>query len=198
MITGVSGLQAFKCYIAVKSHFNSKNYNLFKKGIRIRGTKLQLDERYDCKFFYALAEKYYEGDLIVYYMANMMQGNNHPSTMTYCCYADHKAQMKNLCYNFEQDLKKMQGLGHGIKALFGTKSDALPIVLQLLNGGHIALNTVCAINRITSGGIIEKFDKEITDTFLYPKIRLKIVKYQDFMRANFPKLQQILSKYLDK
>jgi len=191
----LSGLGVFKAYIAMKQHFNPKNkYNIFD-GVRIKYNQDQFDERIDKHFFYKISEKYPKGDVITYFMANMIKGNNHPAAMTEVCYREHQSRMQNLSYNFEKDLKYLVNLGYGFKPLFRTKSTALPIVLQCLNGGKIDMNTIAVINKITKSSIIKTFDKEI-DNFTYEEIRYKILSYQDFIRADFTKLTTILSKYI--
>ena len=79
--------------------------------------------------------------------------------------------------------------------LFKTNG-GLPIVLQALNGGHINKETICLINLVTDGKIVEQFDSSITDTLSWPAIRQSIIKYQPFIRYDNEVISKLLQKHL--
>jgi hypothetical protein len=72
----------------------------------------------------------------------------------------------------------------------------MPVALQALNGGHIELDTICVIDILTQGAIMQQFDAQITDTFIYPDIRNRIVKYKGFMRFDKESFNEVLMEYL--
>lgn len=195
--TKLSPLDAFRTYIAVKQHFKQKKYNIFKQGIQIRATLEQLEDRNDKIFFHKLSSEYLAGDLLDYFMANILQKRNHPSEMEDVIYREYKARMSTISYIFEEDLKMITNLGYGFKNVFRTSNGNLPIVLQALNGSHINLETVCIIDILLDGNIIKCFDNEVTDPLVYKELRQRIVKYQGFIKADFNKLKILLNKYIN-
>lgn len=184
-------LQAFKLYIAVKQHFLTKKYNLFKDGVKIRGTQEQLDDRNDKSFFYILSREYLKGDLANYYAANIMAGNTHPSEMQDVVFKEFRSKLYTIKYQFEQDIKILYDFGYGIKPLFRTKSGALPVALQAMHGGHINIETICIIDKLTNGALMKTFDAEITDPLIWKDMRLKISKYTDWININQETLNEI-------
>jgi len=195
--TRMSALQAFKEYIAIRKHFNSKKYNYFESGAIINTTEDQLDERVDKSFFYKLSEEYLAGDLKNYLMANTIVGRLHPSEMEDVIFKEWRSRMHSLAYIFEQDLVFLTGLGHGFRPLFRTHNGKLPVALQALNGNHITIETICIINALTQGGTMAAYDAEITDTFVWKPLRLKIIKYEGWIQNDLTKLFEILKKYIE-
>jgi len=195
--TYATPLEALQWYIAIKQHFANKKYDVFKTGCVIRLNKDHLEERVDKRYFFKLSEEYLIGDLRDYYMANILAGRKHPSEMEDVIFREWKSRMHSLPYSFEQDLKTLVGLGKGLKPLFKTSNGKLPIVLQALNGGHISLETLCIINSLTSGATLNVFDAEIKDKLTYDGIRLRIVKYNGWVKSN-DKLKQIFLNYINK
>lgn len=194
-------LDAFKGYIAIRQHFKQKRYDIFKNGVTIRATQDQLDERNDKKFFYHLSENYLSGDLINFYMANIMSGREHPSEMEDVIHREYRARLDNMPYTFEQDMKFLKSLGYGIQSLFRTSNGKLPLALQALNGNHISLETICLINNFTGNNLLKTFDAEITDPLVWKTLRLKIVKYMGFVvltKANLNKVNKIFLNYINE
>lgn len=191
----VDGYQAFRRYFSIKQHFESQKFNLFT-GSRIRYTKAAFDKRHDSKIFDGLAYDYLVGDLSNFFMANVVEGNTHVSEMTDLCFREWKAKMNALHYLFEEDLKIMRDIGVDFRELWKSISGGLPLAIQLLNGNHIKLETVCLVDLLTRGSIIEMLDEQITDKFIYPDIRNKIIKYQPFIRYDEKEFKNILKRYL--
>ena len=194
--TRCTPLEAFKYYIAVKQHFNNKKFNLFDKGACIRATIEQLEERNDKSFFFKLSGDYLKGDLLNFYMANILAGRVHPSEMEDVIFKEWRTKIHTIAYKFEQDLIFLIGLGHGFKPLFRTKSGKLPVAIQAMNGGHIMLDTICIIDRLTNGATMKSYDAEITDNFNWKPIRERIAKYSNWVQTDYKKLNEILKTYI--
>jgi hypothetical protein len=181
--------------VAIKQHFNQKKYDIFEKGVNIRATQDQLDDRNDRLFFYTLSDKYLAGDLLDYMMSNILANRTHPSEMEDVIYREYKSRMATITYLFEQDLKFLMSINKGFRPLFRTSNGNLPVALQALNGSHITLETICIINKLTNSGLVKCFDNEITEPLVYKGLRLRIVKYEKFIKCDYNKLKLILDKY---
>lgn len=197
--TNKTPLEAFKAYIAVKQHFNTKKFNIFDSGICIRATQDQLNERNDRGFFEKLSREYLAGDLLNYYASNIMAGRTHPSEMQDVIYREFMSKLFSIEYMFEQDLIFLVNLGYGFKNIFRTKNGKLPIALQAMHGKHINIETICIINKITNGAIMDVFKSEITDPLLWKDIQLKLEKYEGWVQIkDINKLKIILNKYIEE
>lgn len=197
----VDGYHAYKLFMAVNFHFKQKKYDIFVKKARVKGSFESFDKRNDKNFFHKLSGEYRKGDLADYYMANVMAGCTHISEYSDYNYREWKSKMQRIDYIFEEDLKKLKMLvdKHDMtfNDLFRTTTGSLPLSLQLLNGGHITLETICLIDKIMNGDIVLRFDEQIKDTFVWPNLRLRIVKYSSWLhRLDFSTLKQVLIKYV--
>ncbi len=197
----LNGYQSYKLFMAVNFHFKQKNYDIFAKKGRVKFTQERFDNRPDKNFFHRLGSEYRKGDLADYFMANVMAGCTHISEYSDYNFREWKSKMHRIEYLFEEDLKKLQFLveKHEIKFndLFTSITGSLPLAIQLMNGGHITLETVCIVDKILNGDIVLKFDEQIRDTFVWPNLRLSIVKYQPWLnKLEFSTLKQILIKYV--
>lgn len=192
----LSGFKAYKLHLAVRQHFDNDKYDIWVKKGRMYGTEEQFEARPDKSFFYSLGHNYLRGDLGNFYMANVMKGKSHVSEYEDFVFRDWKSVQHRIDYIFETDLKKLMGLGVEFRLLWETTNGGLPIALQALQGGHIHLETVCIVNILTKGSMVEKLDRKITDKFVYPSVRRRILKYQSWLRYDLEPLTEILKKNL--
>ena len=197
----LSGYLAYKLHMAVNFHFKQEKYDIFVKKARIKFSEESFNKRPDKNFFHRLGAEYRRGDLADYFMANNMAGCTHISEYTDYNWREWKSKMHRIEYIFEGDLKKLQFLvvKHEIKFndLFTSITGSMPLSIQLLNGGHINLETICIIDKVLGGDIVLKFDEQIRDTFVWPTLRLSIVKYQPWLnKLEFSILKQLLINYI--
>lgn len=200
-MTGVrlDGFKAFKLHLAIQLHFTQDQYNIFSYKGKVKFPIEKFEVRNDKAFFYKFSEEYLKGDLANFYMANIMAGCTHVSEYTDLNFREWKSKMHRVDYLFEEDCKKLNRLmtsnGISMNDLFVSITGGIPVAIQLLNGGHISLETVCLIDIILDGCIMMRFDEQIKDKFVWPTIRKKIVKYQPWIRTDITSLKKILSNY---
>jgi hypothetical protein len=182
--------------LAIRQHFESDTYDIWTKKGRVRGTQSQFDARNDKSFYHALAYEYLRGDLGNFFMANILAGKTHVSQFEDFIFRDWKSKQHRLAYIFENDLKSLMSLGVEFRLLFDSVSGGIPIIIQAMEGNHISLETVCIINRLTNNSMMEKWDRKITDKFVWPNIRRKILKYQSWIRSDIEPLRDVLKGFL--
>jgi len=193
----LNGFQAYKLCLAIRQHFESENYDIWRMKGRVRGTMEQFEARPDKSFYHALAYEYLRGDLGNFFMANILQGKTHVSQFEDFVFRDWKSRQHRIDYIFEDDLKRLMTLGVEFKLLFDSVSGGIPIIIQAMNGGHVSLETVCIINMLTHGAMMDKWDRKITDKFVWPSIRRKIVKYESWIKTDTESLKPTLQRYLN-
>lgn len=195
----LDGFQSYKLWLGITLHFADGPYDIFKMKGRINAPRNKFDERNDRSFFYKFSEEYLKGDLANFYMANIMEGKTHISEYTDITFREWKSKMHRIEYIFEEDCKKLQYLAAKNEiefyGLFKSVTGGLPIVIQLMNGGHIHLETICIIDKILEGGLLMRFDDQIRDNFVWPDIRNRMISYNPWITVKLEKLKQILIEY---
>ena len=195
----LNGFEVYKLCLAITLHFKNGSYDIFKSKGSIKSNKDTFEARPDCNFYYKLAEEYKRGDLANLVMANVMAGNKHVTEFSHVTWKEWKAKIHGIDYIFESDCKKLQYLAASnevaLNDLCKTANGGLPIIIQLMNGGHISLETVCIIDKILDGGLMMRFDESIKDKFVWPNIRNQIVNYLPWLKVDVDSLKKILIKY---
>jgi hypothetical protein len=196
----LNGYMSYKMFLAVSFHFKQDKYDIFVKKGLVKCSPANFEKRPDTSFYYRLGAEYRRGDLADFYMANIMAGCTHISEYSDLNFKEWKSKMHRIDYIFEEDLKKLQFIvaKHELKFndLFKSVTGSLPLALQLLDGGHINLETVCIIDKILGGDIVLRFNEQITDTFVWPNLRRRIIKYSPWLRLELSELKLTLIKYI--
>lgn len=197
----LSGYQACKLFMNIRNHFAKENFDVFTSN-GIRYTEESYEKRPDKRFFETLAHEYASGDLGYYFMSNLQAGAKHPSEMMDITYREYKAKMHKIERLLETDCALIQSymLQQNLKFndFFVSTTGGLPIAIQMLNGKLINIESVCLINEVFDGFIIDRMDKQITDRFVWDGIRLNILKYSPWLKRYFKvdEIKQILKTYI--
>lgn len=195
----LSGYEAFKAHIAIRQHFEKAKVNFFE-GCPIRFDEAKFDNRPDKNFYHALADKYATGDLYRFMAVNIMNGCTHISEYSDVTYREWKALIGGLEYHFDNDCKKMAEIANNANAtfrdLFISRNGGIPLALQMVNGNHINIETFCLIDGVLNGNIIKQMDNQVTESFTYPKLRMKVIKYQPWIVYENQTILNILKKYI--
>lgn len=197
----LNGYQACKLFMNIRNHFKSEKFDVFVS-TGIRYTEANFEKRPDKGYFYKLADDYAKGDLGYFFMSNLLAHANHPSEMTDGNYREYKSKMHKLEKIFEDDCKTIQvyAIEHNVefKAFFSSSTGGIPLSIQMLNGNLINLETICLMNLVLKDTLINKMDNEIRDKFIWPDIRLRIIKYTPFMSRYYDeiKIKNILKQFI--
>lgn len=196
----LSGYQACKLFMNIRQHFAKEKFDIFSSN-GIRYAEDNYKKRPDKSFFESLAYEYPSGDLGYYFMSNLLVGENHPSSMTDMNYREWKAKMHRIDKIFDDDCMLintyMKQNNLSFNDFFISTTGGLPIAIQMLNGKLINIETICLIDAVLDGYIIQRMDKQITDMFTWKDIRLSIIKYAPWVTRYYKadKIKAILKKY---
>lgn len=196
-----SGFECFKANLAIIQTFKKANFD-FLKGGRIKFSEDKYNERPDRVFYEKLAEEYPQGDLLRFLAVNHLHGFTHISQYCSVVFKEWECYIHSIDYQFEKDLKIMIDIAKqakvSFKDLFKSANGGLPLALQMSNGGHIKEETICLIDSVCSGNIIKQMDNQVTDMFVYPAIRMRIVKYTPWIPHDRNEILNILLKYINE
>lgn len=182
---------SFRFYQSIKLHFESDSYDAIKYNYKTSVKPQSFWKRRDKYFFAKVGKKFDDAsELVRYYVSYFIQDKNWIGDMlddddTYRLY---QKRIQSLGYTFEQDLNKLVELGNFDQVL--DSSDGHPLVITSYMSGDINIETVVILNQLT--GFMNKADKEITETIVWPDVSRKIRKYSPFVSYDLEKAKNIV------
>ena len=182
---------SFRFYQSIKLHFESDSYDAIKYNYKTSVKPQSFWKRRDKYFFAKVGKKFDDAsELVRYYVSYFIQDKNWIGDMlddddTYRLY---QKRIQSLGYTFEQDLNKLAELGNFDQVL--DSSDGHPSVITSYISGDINIESVVILNQLT--GFMNKADKEITETIVWPDVSRKIRKYSPFVSYDLEKAKNIV------
>jgi hypothetical protein len=196
MINAMEPFDAYRYYQSIKLHFESKSYDAKRYNYKTSAKPQAFWKRRDKYFFAKLAKRFKEPiQLINYYVANFVYndktwiGNMLEDDDAYNSWTK---KMQSLSYVFEQDLFSLNERYDTFDELFSFTDGAHPTIITEYLQGNINLETVVIINKLT--GFMNRADKQITETILWPELSLKIRKYDSFLIVDLEKMKKSVLK----
>lgn len=197
----MNGYDLYGIFQAVRLHFNSDTYNYFLYGGK---TKIGIDTfeaRRDKYLFHKLGRLYQDQDLVNFLVANFACKENlwikelleDESKLRYHQWMTRLANLEDL---YTTDLKKFPELHSPseFKNLFAVKNGDHPIVLQRFLQNEVCLETMVILNTLIN--YTKRWDAQIKDDIIYPKISKKIRKYGAFLPISVTKYSAITKSLL--
>lgn len=190
----MSAFEAYKEYIAIKSHFNQPSYSYFKYSGKNRLKVSSFNNRKDKLWFQKLAK---HPDVHNFLVANFAK--------------NEKSWIKDLAYSEEAEkiykdwLKRNQSLSYLIKEelnqLIGDfdsnfliiDGDAHPYLLRLYLGNFVSLETLCILLELT--GAFSYWNKKMEYDPVYQEVKIKVEKYTPFIKYDKDKIKKILLEH---
>jgi len=184
---------AFRFYQSMKLHFESDSYDAIKYNYKTSVKPQSFWKRRDKYFFAKVGKKFDDAsELIKYYVSYFIQDKNWIGDMlddddTYRLY---QKRMQSLGYIFEQDMNTLAELGNFDQVL--DSSDGHPQIITSYMSGDINIESVVILNQLT--GFMNRANKEITETIVWPDVSRKIRKYSPFVSYDLEKAKKIVLK----
>ena len=107
-------------------------------------------------------------------------------------YRDHKKVMESLTYQFKTDINKLNDMDVTFDSLLEAEDNNHPLIIKLWMQEEILLETVVILDSIL--GFVERENKKITDTIIWPDIYRKIMKYKPFVKFDRNKCLNLLKE----
>ena len=186
--------ESYKLYNSLKLHFETDNYDAIKYNFKTSVKPTSFFKRKDKYFFAKLANTY--DDLLDFYVANFKNDVKYVGDMLNehgeRYYREHKKVCESLTYTFENDINKLYESNSDFNALLEAKDNEHPFVITYWLQDEIHLETVVILDSIT--GFIDRENKKISETIIWPDIFRKITKYKPFVKFDKTKCVNILKK----
>lgn len=193
----MEGMTAYQCYMSLKLHFTTDDYDYFKYQGRTRQiseSKLQARKDY---FHFRKIERRYKDELQDFIVANFVSNPNMKwagdlSTLEADrTFKEWKKRKESLKYFIKQELSN---LSDDPKTLWNVVNHGHPKFLQHYLGKRISLETLIATNEVIN--FLPHWFKEIQDDFVWKDISRLIVKYKPFVRVDKSEIKQIMKEVL--
>ena len=196
----MTSYEAYTLYLAIKLHFTTPNYDYFKHNAKVNSSFNSFIKRNDRFFFHKLATKYGE-NLQDYYVSNFV---DRPKTWVGdlvrsdgdTIYNKWKKYNESFSYNFRNDCVLLRNVidGDNIRFddVFSVDNGQHPRLLRLLLSGKVSIQSVIIFDKILS--FVNRWDKEIKETIIWPEKSFKITKLRPFINVNITKCKFIMKE----
>ena len=181
--------EAYCDFLAIKRHFQNENYDYFRYNGKLKLTNESFESRKDKFYFYKLSKKKHAKELI---LANMLKDTSiwvGDLVQEKACddeYLKWKQRQESMTYNYQKDLDE---LDDEFDKNLVVENGEYPILLKKYFHGKVSIDTMVVLNKLVN--YIPKWTKEINDTVIWPNERLKILKYEPFVKMDIFKLKKI-------
>ena len=187
--------ESYKLYNALKLHFETDGYDAVKYHFKTSVKPTSFFKRKD-KYFFAKLAKTYENELKEFYIANFKNDVKYVGDMLNeggeRYYRDHKKIMESLSYQFQNDINKLNDMDVSFDSLLEAEENNHPLIIKLWMQEEILLETIVILDSIL--GFVERENKKITDTIIWPDIYRKIMKYKPFVKFDRDKCLHLLKE----
>jgi len=170
----------YKIYLALKLHFTTESYDITKHKFAAKGKKETFMKRKDLIVLRKLARDFDRQTIIDILVANFVTGDRWGGmfdTEAMKTYERWKARQQSMGYTFEQDLNTIQTRMDIENIEDATVDTQHPLILKMLLGRQITLETVVILNK----GL--NFCNDYNDDLILKDTCLLINKYSPFMKS---------------
>jgi hypothetical protein len=189
-------MSAFSCcclYKALKLHFTT-DYDFNKYRGKVKYTVDQFNKNKHKYVYEKLAKKYSDDELKKFFLANFLKNEtvwvqDLLSQEAYENYVEYNKKQQSLSYVFENDLLNIFS-EENHKKLFTTKTNDFPSLLTKLLRNEVCAETVIIMNEFMD--FLPKWEKNIKDDFIWPRVKHKMFKYRSFLEYDRSKFKKTL------
>ena len=171
----------YKIYLALKLHFTTESYDITKHKYAAKGKKETFLKRKDLTVLRKLARDFRRQEIIDILVANFVSGDRWGGMFDVEAmetYKKWKANKERLSYTFEQYLNSIQLRMEKDNIEDATVDDQHPLILKMLLGKQIALETVVILNKAVN------FIDDYNDDLILKDTCLLVRKYSPFVVKN--------------
>ena len=201
----LDSVSTFEMYTAIKTHFNSVDYDFFEYKGKLRKnvcTYKNLLKKNYCGAIEKLARTYESTELMDYFVSNMLVlSGKHIFDIDAegkRVYTDYVRRKESRTYIFKQDVSRicMELEKHDKHLLWDSAivtDGQHPLLFRMFVGGYISPETMCILYKLQD--YISDWDSKISDTIFYPTVVMQISKLAPFIRF---KNMDVFQGYIDE
>ena len=184
--------EAYQNYLALKLHFLDSNYDYIKYNGKVSASVDSFKSRKDKYQFLKLSKKLSDEQITEYYIANFIRNKKWIGEFDQQNWNEHKRITQSLEYIFINDVEKLLTLEPEFDIIFNCDKGNHPKLLKAYLGKKICLETLVIFEKLLH--YRKQFDREITETFIWPNTSRLIEKYEPFVEADVSKCRLMLKE----
>ena len=184
----MTDFEAYRQFLALKLHFTSEHYDYFKYNGKHNATMASFEKRTDKRFFKKLVRK--NINITEYYVANLVNGKEWISQFEDSVWKDWLSRSQSIEYNFINEAEKLLTSAGNFDIIFNCDEGTHPKLLKAYLAKKISLETLVILDRLVRYRRV--FDREIDESYIWPKVSMLIQKYEPFVRVNIVKCKRML------
>ena len=199
----MKSFEAYKKYVALKLHFQSKSYDYFKFAGGVKVSREKFETRNDKYFFDRICKIYDESQFECLLVSNFIHKKDAwvgdvLSEEGRTIYTDWRKKQQSLEYSFKQDLLTIKELIdskqiESFDSLFKPrKSETWPKIIELALQKTITIETFVIMNKILN--FMPRMSASICDELVWPEFRDLCIKYAPFIKIDAPKFKKIMKE----
>lgn len=198
----MNAYDAYRKYVAIKLHFQQKDYDYFKFAGVAKVSREKFETRNDKYFFQRIAKVYNEEQFEQLLVANFISNK---SGWIGDIFSDDgrkrllewKKTQQALEYLFEQDLQAIKqliddGEISSFDDIFSCVDSDWPELVTMVFQSAIKIETFIIMNKVLN--FFPKMDSHIADTLVWPELRLMCSKYSPFIKVDIKRYKKIMRK----
>lgn len=187
--------QLYRMYLAMKLHFNSNSYDIFKYNGKVSASEESFDNRRDKYKFVKLSKHKDPAGVLV---ANFVQNKDFwvgaiDDPETERVYKDWLKKQESLSYIFSQEIKVFDD--KTIDDLLYVPDHQHPLLLSKYLRGEFSLESLIIVSDIVN--FVPYWDESIADPVLWADTRTTIQKYKPFLVLNREAFTKTLNQFVD-
>ena len=148
------------------------------------------------KFFFAKIDKKYDKkELLYFFVANFVEhedvwSGNLVSDKSEHVFYEWKKRIQSMSYKFKEQCEVL--FEDGLDRAFEVDEYSHPILLRKFMQRRVHPETMVILDDIL--GYVKRWDKNINEEIIWPKLKQQIVNYKPFMSYDKDKYKNILKK----
>ena len=186
----------YKMYIALKLHFTTDKYDVVKQRGKVKASRQAFAKRTDLFSIRKISKNYSDEEVANFLVANFVSGDRWGGMFDIDAgerYQLWKKKIESLSYNFSQELdaliEEIEDKNLKLSEIFSVQSGQHPYIIKAFLRKTISIETLVILEKLNK--YVEVFDKEITDTVVWPDISRLIKKYKPFLSIDTEKFNGI-------
>lgn len=190
---------AYKTYVAIKSHFTKSSYDYHKYQGKSRVTLQSFYKRNDRYWFEKLSRQKEDKEIIDFFVSNFVSTTD-PNQLWMGnlikegekVYKEWKKKIESLSYLFKQESEIIFS-ENNFDEVFLCKNGSHPPILKKFLSGKISLETLVIYDKIFLFG--NNFDRQLKDP-VWELVSLKIKKYSAFLNIDVFRYRKLLKEII--
>jgi hypothetical protein len=202
----INGQQVYMCYLAVRTHFTSENYNYFHYKGKVFFKPETYQKHKHKSIFEKLGYLYKEDELPNLFAATWVKDESSIwpgiflEDQAKARYYEQQKYLLSGTYFFRKDLdilfKEYDNKDRHWKNIFRVNHDgSYPPILWETISENIHCETLCILNGIMN--LFNIWNNSISDTFLWPGIKMRMEKYTPFLSHDKKIFSDILKEKIN-